>query len=249
VIHLSRYLPDRRDLNRSFPGSEQGSLAARVAHIFNEQIVSRCTHGIDLHTGAIHRANLPQIRANLDDAQVEQMANAFGAPVVLNAALRAGSLRESAAQLGIPTITYEGGEALRHDETSIRAGLQGILNVMRSIGMLRAQTRRKRRVEPFVARASSWVRAPDSGLVRNALALGARVKKGQLLGRISDPYRTTTTDIPSPYAGIIIGRAQIPVMHEGDALFHIARFHDDLNEVADNIDAFEQEHSDDDYGT
>ncbi|EDN66333.1 Succinylglutamate desuccinylase/aspartoacylase [Beggiatoa sp. PS] len=143
LLNHSRYLPDRRDLNRSFPGSEQGSLAARLAHQFMTKIVAHCTHGIDLHTGALHRANLPQIRANLDVPETEDLARAFGVPVILNSTLRDGSLREAAAERGIPMLLYEAGEALRFDELSIRAGVRGIIAVMRTLGMLPPSRRKK----------------------------------------------------------------------------------------------------------
>nr|WP_305909580.1 succinylglutamate desuccinylase/aspartoacylase family protein [Methylomarinum sp. Ch1-1]MDP4522501.1 succinylglutamate desuccinylase/aspartoacylase family protein [Methylomarinum sp. Ch1-1] len=136
VIHHSRYLPDRRDLNRSFPGSAKGSLAARLADLFMHEIVAQCSHGIDLHTGAIHRSNLPQIRANLDHEETLALAEAFNVPVLINSHLRDGSLRESAAEQGIQMLLYEAGEALRFDEICIRAGLQGILAVMRHLGMV-----------------------------------------------------------------------------------------------------------------
>ena len=135
-IQQSRYLPDRRDLNRTFPGSKKGSLAARLAYLFMDEIVQKCTHGIDLHTGAIHRSNMPQVRANLDDEQTLRMAKAFSVPLLLNSSLRDGSLREAANELGIPMLLYEAGEALRFDEVSRRAGLRGIMRVMREIGML-----------------------------------------------------------------------------------------------------------------
>ena len=124
-LNLSRYLPDRRDLNRSFPGSAKGSLAARLAKLFLDEIVTGSTHGIDLHTGAVHRDNYPQIRASLDDAQAERMARAFGVPIVVNSDFRNGSLRAAAHNLGVPVIVYEAGEALRFDEGAIRAGGQG----------------------------------------------------------------------------------------------------------------------------
>ena len=149
LIHQSRYLPDRRDLNRSFPGSATGSLAARVAHLVLNEIVRHCSHGIDLHTGAIQRTNLPQIRANLDDPETEFLARAFGVPVLLNSTLRDGSLREAAAALGIPMLLYEAGEGLRFDEVPIRAGLTGILNVMRALAMLPANPPRHTQRGPF----------------------------------------------------------------------------------------------------
>lgn len=245
MIHGSRYLPDRRDLNRCFPGHATGSLAARVAHLFTDEVVRHCSHGIDLHTGAIHRTNLPQIRADLDDPETERLARAFGVPVLLNATLRDGSLREAAAELGIPMLLYEAGEGLRFDEVCIRAGLQGVLNVMRALGMIRTATKRAREAAPFVARSSAWTRAPESGLLRTLVALGATVQRGEVLGYISDPYSGTQHPVTAQARGVVIGRVQIPSVHEGEALFHIARFGNEYGEVADEVEAFQQDHLDD----
>ncbi|MCP1326797.1 succinylglutamate desuccinylase/aspartoacylase family protein, partial [Halomonas sp. 707D4] len=136
-LQHTRYLPDRRDLNRCFPGSDNGSLGGRIAALLREEIVDHATHIIDLHTGAIHRTNLPQIRAQLEPgSETARMADAFGAPVILNAELREGSLRHYAQNRGIPVLTYEAGEALRFDEWAIAPGVRGILRVMRRLGML-----------------------------------------------------------------------------------------------------------------
>lgn len=240
VIHNSRYLPDRRDLNRMFPGSERGSLAARLAHLFMHEIVDRCTHGIDLHTGAIHRANLPQVRAHLDDPPTADLARAFGAPVLLNSNLRDGSLREAAAERGVPMLLYEGGEALRFDEFSIRVGVQGVLNVMRALNMLPPLRGGRRAREPFVARSSSWVRAPQSGVLRTVTPLGARVKQGALMGLVSDPFGESESEIRAHADGVVIGRSNIPLVHAGEALFHIARF-ESAKEVADEVEAFQSD--------
>lgn len=223
-LERSRYLPDRRDLNRSFPGSESGSLASRVAHLFMEEIVAQCSHGIDLHTGGVHRSNLPQIRANLDDVETLRLAEAFGTPVLINANLRDGSLRQAAAEQGMPMLLYEAGEALRFDEVSIRAGVDGIIAVMRILGMLPQGRRKKRCIVPVVARASAWVRAPESGILRAMASLGAQVEKGSLLGVVADPFGEQEYEIRSPWKGIIVGRSNLPLVHEGEALFHIARF-------------------------
>lgn len=249
VIHQSRYLPDRRDLNRSFPGSEKGSLAGRVAHLFTQKVIKRCSHGIDLHTGAIHRTNLPQIRANLDDIETARMARSFRAPVLLNSAVREGSLRATAADAGIPILVYEAGEALRYDEVGIRAGLEGVLGVMRELEMLRKRNpSRRKKVEPFEAYASIWLRASESGVLRYPVSLGTRVKKGEVLGQISDPYNSAVSvPLISPCKGVVIGSTQIPLVHEGEALFHIARFNDDLGDVVDNLDVFEQRHQDEEF--
>ena len=238
LVHASRYLPDRRDLNRSFPGSETGSLAARLANLFMKEVVKRCTHGIDLHTGAIHRTNLPQIRANLDDPTTMQLARAFGVPVMLNSALRDGSLREAAAEAGVPMLLYEAGEALRYDELSIRGGVQGIINVMRLLEMLPPATTKKPRIEPVLAYRSQWQRAPETGMLRTVAALGTAVEKGDLLGQVDDPFNDIQHPIHAAVRGLLIGRAQSPLVYEGDALFHIARFHDDLDGWGEHVATF-----------
>jgi predicted deacylase len=241
-INHTRYLPDRRDLNRSFPGTEKGSLAARLANLFMTEIVENSTHGIDLHTGAIHRANLPQIRANLDDEATRELALTFGTPVVLNADIRDGSLREAASAAGIPILLYEAGEALRFDELSIRAGLSGIIEVMRALGMLPPSTkRRKKTAEPLVARSSAWVRAPQSGILRTTRPLGARVRKGDVLGMIADPFGEREARIEAASSGLVIGRLNLPLANEGDALYHIARF-EHTNDAAAQVEAFTATH-------
>lgn len=224
VMEHSRYLPDRRDLNRSFPGSDSGSMAARLAHKFMNEIVERCSYGIDLHTGAIGRANLPQIRANLDDDETERLARAFGVPVLINSSLRDGSLREAAAESGVTMLLYEAGEALRLDELAIRAGVTGVIEVMRTIGMLPPSRRKKNRGEPFIARSSQWIRAPESGICLPGVSLGARVSKGQVLGLIADPITGKEDPVINKTSGVVIGRSNQPLVHEGEALYHIGRF-------------------------
>jgi len=218
----SRRLPDGRDLNRSFPGSATGSLAARLAHLFMTEIVASATHGIDLHTGALHRSNLPQIRARLDEPENLRLARAFGTPVIVNATTRDGSLRRAANERGIPMLLFEGGEALRFDESSIRAGLRGVLAAMRELGMLHERRPARRLAEPFVARASTWVRAPESGMLQTRARLGERVFEGQPLGVIAGPQEPEEVAVLASAAGIVIGRTLLPLVNEGDALFHIA---------------------------
>jgi predicted deacylase len=241
LLHHSRYLPDRRDLNRTFPGSERGSLAARLAHIFMEEIVSQCTHGIDLHTGAVHRSNLPQIRANLDDEETKRLANAFGVPLILNSNIRDGSLREASSELGLPMLLYEGGEALRFDEVSIRAGVRGIKNVMYDLNMLTSKRKRKEVVKPVVARSSSWIRASSSGMFRAVVPLGTHVQKNTVLGVVSDPFGETEIEVSASVEGIVIGRNNLPLVNEGDALFHVARFKQ-VGDVAEKIGEFQDDY-------
>lgn len=234
VINQSRYLPDRRDLNRSFPGSPKGSLAARMADLFLQEIVSRCDFGIDLHTGAIHRSNLPQIRANLDDPATREMALAFGVPVLLNANLRDGSLREAADNLGVRVLLYEAGEALRYDELCIRAGERGILRVMRHLGMLPNKRQSRSLIESVIAQDSGWLRATGSGFVQLHKRLGDRVSKGENLATIVDPFGTPLDQVLARDDGIVIGCQNLPLVHEGDAMFNIAYFHRP-DDVVENI--------------
>jgi hypothetical protein len=222
-LDQSRYLPDRRDLNRSFPGSPKGSIAARLANTFLKEVVLKSDFGIDLHTGAIDRANLPQIRANLDDAKVTELARAFGAPVIVNASMREGSLRACAAGHGIPVMIYEAGEALRFDELCIRAGIRGVLQVMRKLDML-PPGRGKEANQAVIARSTSWVRAPASGIVTGAIGLGSRVEENDRLALISDPLGDREDTVRAPFDGIVIGCSRLPLAHEGDALFHLAAF-------------------------
>ncbi len=238
-INQTRYLPDRRDLNRSFPGSEKGSLAGRMANLFLNEIVSKCTHGIDLHTAAIHRDNLPHIRAYLDDEETERMARAFASPVILNTPIIDGSLRKASEKLGASVIVYEAGEALRFDELSIRAGVRGIISVMRELGMLPALKNKRKPIAPVVARSSTWIRAPQSGILRVQKPLGSRIEKNESLGFVSDPFGEKEENILSPIDGIIIGRTNIPLVNEGEALFHIAQFKS-AETAANKVERFQQ---------
>lgn len=235
VLNQSRYMPDRRDLNRCFPGSAKGSLAGRVADQFLTEIVKKCDYGIDLHTGAIHRSNLPQIRADLEDEETLAMAEAFGVPVLLNANLRDGSLRQSAVEGGTKILLYEAGQALRFDELSIRVGIKGVLNVLRHLKMVRSKAK-KQHVEPFIAYNSAWCRANASGIVRDLKVLGDRVNKGEALAEIGDPFGEVSDVVRSNKSGIIIGKQNIPLVQEGEAMYHIAYFNDADEDVAEHIE-------------
>ncbi|MCX8078222.1 MAG: succinylglutamate desuccinylase/aspartoacylase family protein [Geminocystis sp.] len=221
-IEQSRYLPDRRDLNRCFPGSENGSLASRLAHLFMREIVYKCTHGIDIHTAAIHRINLPQIRANLDDPETLKIAEAFNCPVMIHANTRDGSLRQAASSRGIPILLYEGGEALRFDDYAIDVGIRGIFRVMRVLGMYEHPCCYEELPPPIRIQQSKWLRAPHSGMFQFRSHLGAVVEKKQVIGTITDAFGNRTVAVKSTVRGIIIGHVQNPLVNQGDALVHIA---------------------------
>lgn len=236
---LSRYLPDRRDLNRSFPGSPKGSLAARIAKIFFNEIVQKCDYGIDLHTGAIHRTNLPQIRTNTKNEETLALAKAFEAPVILHAELRDGSLRAEAQEQGIPILLYEAGEALRFDDTSIKIGVKGIINVLKALEMLPLSAK-KRQKNPLVLQKSSWLRASASGMLRTLKGLGDTVKKDEIIAFIDEPIGDNSFELRSTFDGIIIGKIQIPLVQEGDAVFHIAGLQN-LESAEERIEYFQED--------
>lgn len=239
VLNQSRYMPDRRDLNRCFPGSPKGSLAGIVANKFLSEIVKHCQYGIDLHTGAIHRSNLPQIRANLKDKKTRELAEIFGVPVLLNSNLRDGSLREAAVKSGTRILLYEAGQALRFDELSIRAGVRGIQNVLAHLGMVQRKKRKitgKNTITPFVANTSAWTRANASGIVSDLKHLGDNVQKDDPLAKIGSPFGEVFETVRAARSGIIIGKQNIPLVQEGDAMFHIAYFSEQDEEIVENIE-------------
>lgn len=219
-LNHSRYLPDRRDLNRSFPGSEKGSLAGRLANLFITQIVERSDFGIDLHSAAIHRMNMPQIRCSASREQTMELAEAFGAPVIITSKLREGSLRQAAQTKGVDMLLYEAGEGLRFDELSARVGVSGTLRVMAALNMISRSPKAARK--PVLSSSSSWVRASAGGLLRTFKAVGEAVNEGDVLGMIADPFGEMEVEINASSSGVIIGRTNLPVINEGDALFHIA---------------------------
>ncbi len=243
VVNQSRYMPDRRDLNRSFPGSAKGSLAARLANTFMTEIVTHCDYGIDLHTGAIHRSNLPQIRADLSDDATLELAKIFDAPVLLHSNVLDGSLREAAVKNDTKVLLYEAGEALRLDEFSIRAGIKGIVNVLRHLKMMPKAKERKRKVESFIANNSGWIRASASGIVivSHYFELGDRVKQGDILALIGSPFGESLSEVIATKGGVIIGKQNIPLVQEGEAMYHIAFFKEHDGRVAEQIEHIEEQ--------
>ncbi len=221
-INHSRYLPDRRDLNRSFPGSAGGSLAGQLAHVFYREVVARCTLGIDIHSAAIHRYNLPQIRIAAGNTRLVELAMAFGAPVIIESPLRDGSLRDQAQKHGVDMLLMEAGEALRFDKLSVETGVEGVTRVLAHLGMIEADDGLTNVGIPARANRSVWVRAPRGGVAHAVRESGDPVRKGDVLARVCGLFGEDALELVSPVDGIIIGHATLPVVHQGDALFHIA---------------------------
>jgi hypothetical protein len=219
----TRYLPDRRDLNRCFPGSPNGSLAGQVAHVFFSEVVKRASLGIDIHTAAVHRYNLPQIRIDAGNKRLVELAMAFGAPVIIESPLREGSLRELAKTVGVEMLLMETGEALRFDRFSIETGVAGVRRVLAHLAMIEADDGLTQVGIPARANKTQWVRSPRGGVTHRARKSGDAVKKGELLAKVGGVFGEEMLEIISPIDGIIIGHATLPVVHQGEALFHIAR--------------------------
>ena len=220
-LNHTRYMPDRRDLNRCFPGSDRGSLASLVADIFFREVVLKSQYGVDFHTAALHRSNLPQVRLAPDEPELLQLAQAFAPPVILISKLRERSLRLSAGEAGVKVLLYEGGEALRFDELAIDAAVRGTLRVMAHLGMVEPTSRPVGKT--VFSDASSWLRAPESGILHTTRRTGDRVGKGEVVGVVADPLGQASLPLFSDWDGIIVGRTNLPLVNRGDAVFHIAR--------------------------
>jgi predicted deacylase len=221
-LNHTRYMPDRRDLNRCFPGSDRGSLASQVADIFFREVVLRCRYGIDFHTAALHRTNLPQVRLAPDEPDLLSMAKAFAPPVILVSRLREKSLRLAAGEAGVKVLLYEGGEALRFEEASIDAAVKGTLRAMAHIGMIDPVPGKLAPPTVF-SDASAWVRAPESGILHTTRRIGDRVGKREVVGVVADPLGSSSLPLVSDEDGIIVGRTNLPIVNRGDAVFHIAK--------------------------
>lgn len=220
-VYQSRYLPDRRDLNRSFPGSARGSLAGRLAHLFMQEVVCKCTHAVDLHTAAPPRFNLPQIRCNLDNPQALAMAEAFAPPIIMHGTAPRGSLRSEVNRRGIPILLYEAGEPHRFNEDAIVSGVDGVLRVMSHLKMIKRAPRKQHR-RAATSRHSIWIRTRQSGILRLRVGLGEKVRQGQYLGEVSDPFGDETVPLKATIGGLIVGQAIDPLVHRGDAVIHLA---------------------------
>lgn len=222
LINESRYLPDRRDLNRSFPGSKRGSLSAQLAHLFIEEVVQRCDFGVDLHTGSQGRRNLPHIRCDLDQAEARSAARAFGAPVTLHSETRDGSLRACARALGVPVLLYEAGEARRFDSEGIEIGTQGVLRTLAHLKMYKPNEAFESFPKPIKSRSSHWERASRSGFFEVSCGLGQMIAEGDTLGTIYNALGVEQRVVRATQPGLLIALQSHALVHKGEAVAHIA---------------------------
>ncbi|RPH57566.1 succinylglutamate desuccinylase/aspartoacylase family protein [bacterium] len=220
-LNQDRRLPDRRDLNRSFPGSRSGSLAARLADVLFREVVRQSDYGIDLHTGGGERSNFPQVRGDLANPGVIELAQAFGCPLILDGTGPDASLRKTAVAAGVPTLVYEAGSARRFERPFIEVGISGILNVMRHLRMLPGEI-----VEPplrlWVDR-THWIRARAGGILDIKVELGQPLRRGETISINTNPFGRERSQLKAPCGGVVLGLTQLPLVHPGDAVCHMAR--------------------------
>lgn len=215
----SRYLPDRRDLNRFFPGNPNGSSASRIAHDFFDKIARRCTAIVDFHTGSFDRANLPQVRGDMRLSSVVDLTRGFGATSVLHTPGAPGMLRRAATDAGIPAVTFEVGAPVRLEPIEIEHGVTAIETLMNNLGMTQ-RVRQWREPQPIFYE-SRWVRVTRPGMLFSDVKLGDRVRQGQRLGRVINPLNDEASELVSPVRGRIIGMALNQVVMPGYAAFHV----------------------------
>ncbi|HKV12070.1 MAG TPA: succinylglutamate desuccinylase/aspartoacylase family protein [Thermoanaerobaculia bacterium] len=220
-LNQDRRLPDRRDLNRSFPGSRKGSLTARLADVLFREVIRQSDFGIDLHTGGGERTNYPQVRADLAQPGVTELAQAFGCSLIVAGAGPDQSLRKTAVAAGVPTIVYEAGSARRFERPFIDSGIVGILNVLRHLRMLPGEP-----TPPPLAltiERTHWVRARFGGILDLLVELGQPIKRGQTISVNTNPFGRERSQIKAPHSGVVLGLTQLPLVHPGDPVCHIAR--------------------------
>jgi len=217
----SRYLPDRRDLNRAFPGMAGGSLASRMAHTIFQQIVLRCDYGIDLHTASIRRTNYPNIRGDLSDPKVRQIAAAFGCDLICDGKGPKGSLRREACQAGCPTIIMEGGEVWKVQPGIVETAVRGIANVLKSLDMLEGAVE----APPYqiTIKKSKWIRAEKGGFMQFHVSPGDIIEKGQPLITNTTLLGHETSSINAPFDAIVIGMTTLPAISPGEPVCHLGK--------------------------
>ncbi len=218
-LNYSRDVPDGKDINRSFPGNKNGSLASRVAYNLMREVIPFIDYGIDFHTGGAMRSNYPQVRAVLKNQRNLELAKAFNAPFTIDAPFRPNSLRKIASKRGKNIIVYEGGESLRFDQHAIEEGIAGTQRMMKYLNMIDNAPEAKS--DSRIIWSSSWIRAKYAGLFQSNVSTGDLVQKGQCVGTITDPFGEFKEQIFANDMGYVIGLNNIPVMNAGDALMHI----------------------------
>lgn len=231
----NRYLPDRRDLNRCFPGRKEGSLGLRLAYKLFTQVFRRCDYGIDLHTAAIRRTNYPHVRANMSDKVTADLARAFGCELILAGKGPTGSLREATRAAGCRVVVYEAGEAFKFEPAPVRIGVRGIRNCLHHLGLSRGELDTP--AYQTIARKSTWVRAVTGGLLRFHVAPGSVVDAETQIASIDNLHKNELHVMRAPVGGIVLGMTTLPAVKPGEPICHLALPRDSLDDIRRQIRA------------
>lgn len=232
LTHFPSQLPSGGNLSDCFPGSPDGSFGARIAYFFTQEILKKADYCIELQTGGLNHNILPQVYCNFDNIRTKRLAQSFQSPVVTNVTLEGNQLRQTTEDLQIPLLVYQAGEAMRFDENAITLGVNGVLNVMRAIDILPRTPIEE--IRPIFSQDEEWIVSHYAGILHTNVTLGQTIKKGETIGRITDPFGVDfSEDVQSPQDGIVVGINTTPLIHEGLPIFKIASFLD--YEKAENI--------------
>ena len=232
LTHFPSRLPSGNTLANCFPGSEQGSYGERIAHIFTNEILKKADYCIELQTGDLNHNILPQVYCNFDNAIAKRLAKVFKAPVVTNVNLENNKLRQTTEELQIPLLVYQAGEAMRFDENAIVLGVDGVMNVLRSIDILKNEPVTE--IKPIFSRDEDWIVAHKAGVLHPNVSLGQTIKQNDIIATISDPFGSDFVEpIKSLQDGVVVGINTTPLVHEGLKIFKIASFIDD--DKAENV--------------
>jgi hypothetical protein len=232
LTHFPKVSPSGVTIANSFPGNENGTFGERIAYIFTEEILKKADYCVEFQTGSLNHEILPQIYCNFDDREAKKLAKAFQAPVITEVETSSSELRMTTENLNIPLLVYEAGEAMRFDQVAIQTGLTGIQNVMQKIDMLPDSI--EQTITPVISKDDDWLIAPSSGILHTDVSLGEHIKRGEKIGRLSDPFSNeNSTTVTSHLDGIIVGVNRSPLIQEGVSIFKIASFID--NQRAQSI--------------
>lgn len=222
-LNLKRELPDGRDLNRSFPGSESGSLAAQFAYHFMKEITPHVDYVLDFHTGSAQRNNFPQIRCVFEDQESLDLAKVFNPPLIINSSYISKTIRESISKKGKKMLLFEGGKTNSIEEFIVEEGLNGVKRILQHLGMRSFKIDISKDRTPIYLSESKWMRAPNSGMFQAIVKNGSFIKKGETIGLLTDPFGKIERKINALFECVIICVNESPVVYKGDAIFHIGR--------------------------
>nr|WP_321227352.1 succinylglutamate desuccinylase/aspartoacylase family protein [uncultured Psychroserpens sp.] len=222
-LNMNRLFPDGRDLNRVFPGSANGSLASRVAHLVMKEIIPHVDFAMDFHTGGADRFNAAQIRITREEPRLTELAHIFGAPFIYYSNNINKSFRNACSKAGVPMLLFEGGKSFNIHDNITNTGVNGAKRVLHHLGMLNSKFKvSKPKTEAIIIEDSKWLRAKFSGMFKATAAINSYVKKDDVLGNITDPYGSFNHFVKAPNAGYIFNVNESPIIYQGDAIFHIS---------------------------